>query len=140
MFMASQIDTDVEHRRARTATPAPPMPHDDERAHMVTPDQFESDGDAQELADDGYEQELKRTLSPWAVFALGFATISPVVGIYAVVQLGFAFSGPAWIWAVLVAFIGQLLVATVYAQLASQFPMTGGVYQWVRRLAGPKLG
>jgi amino acid transporter len=96
--------------------------------------------DEHELAEYGYKQELKRTLSPWAVFALGFATISPVVGLYAVVQLGFVFSGPSWIWAVLVAFIGQLFVATVYAQLSSQFPITGGVYQWVRRLVGPKLG
>lgn len=99
-----------------------------------------SGSDEHELADYGYRQELRRSLSLWSVFALGFATISPVVGIYAVVQLGFVFAGPAWIWAVLIAFVGQLLVATVYAQLASQFPMTGGVYQWVRRLAGPKLG
>ncbi|MCX5529085.1 APC family permease [Streptomyces sp. NBC_00006] len=96
--------------------------------------------DAGDLAEYGYEQELKRTLSPWAVFAIGFATISPVVGIYAVVQLGFAFAGPAWIWAVVIAFLGQLLVATVYAELSSQFPITGGVYQWVRRLGGPRLG
>lgn len=96
--------------------------------------------DAGDLAEYGYQQELKRTLSAWAVFAIGFATISPVVGIYAVVQLGFVFAGPAWIWAVVVAALGQLLVATVYAELSSQFPMTGGVYQWVRRLGGPRLG
>ncbi|OQR62004.1 amino acid permease [Streptomyces maremycinicus] len=96
--------------------------------------------DAGELASYGYEQELKRSLSAWSVFAIGFATISPVVGIYAVVQLGFLFSGPAWIWAVAVAFLGQLLMASVYAELSSQFPVTGGVYQWVRRLAGPRLG
>ncbi|MES9588706.1 APC family permease [Streptomyces sp. NPDC094045] len=96
--------------------------------------------DAGDLAEYGYQQELKRTLSAWAVFAIGFATISPVVGIYAVVQLGFVFAGPAWIGAVVVAFLGQLLVATVYAELSSQFPITGGVYQWVRRLGGPRLG
>ncbi|MER7048849.1 APC family permease [Streptomyces jumonjinensis] len=96
--------------------------------------------DAGELAEYGYQQELKRTLSAWAVFAIGFATISPVVGVYAVVQLGFVFAGPAWIWAVVVAFLGQLLVALVYAELSSQFPVTGGVYQWVRRLGGPRLG
>ncbi|MEK8143288.1 amino acid permease [Streptomyces sp. M10(2022)] len=45
-----------------------------------------------------------------------------------------------WIWAVVAAFIGQLMAATVYAELSSQFPMTGGVYQWVRRLGGPRLG
>lgn len=97
-------------------------------------------GDETELLEYGYKQELRRSLSMWSVFALGFATISPVVGIYAVIQLGFVFTGPVWIWAVLIAFVGQLFVATVYAQLSSQFPMTGGVYQWVRRLAGPKLG
>ncbi|MCM2388202.1 APC family permease [Streptomyces albipurpureus] len=96
--------------------------------------------DAGELAEYGYQQELKRTLSAWAVFAIGFATISPVVGVYAVVQLGFVFAGPAWIWAVVVAFLGQLMVAVVYAELSSQFPITGGVYQWVRRLGGPRLG
>ncbi|MGW4032940.1 APC family permease [Streptomyces sp. NPDC004838] len=96
--------------------------------------------DAGELAEYGYQQELKRTLSAWAVFAIGFATISPVVGVYAVVQLGFVFAGPAWIWAVVVAFLGQLTVAVVYAELSSQFPITGGVYQWVRRLGGPRLG
>ncbi|MFE0423617.1 APC family permease [Streptomyces sp. NPDC058953] len=96
--------------------------------------------DTGELAEYGYQQELKRTLSAWAVFAIGFATISPVVGVYAVVQLGFVFAGPAWIWAVVVAFAGQLTVALVYAELSSQFPITGGVYQWVRRLGGPRLG
>lgn len=96
--------------------------------------------DAGELAEYGYQQELRRSLSVWAVFAIGFATISPVVGIYAVVQLGFVFAGPAWIWAVFIAFLGQLLVAAVYVELSSQFPVTGGVYQWVRRLAGPRSG
>ncbi|GAA2429142.1 APC family permease [Streptomyces macrosporus] len=96
--------------------------------------------DAGDLAEYGYRQELRRTLSTWAVFAIGFATISPVVGIYAVVQLGFVFAGPAWIWAVVAAFLGQSLVAVVYAELSSQFPITGGVYQWVRRLGGPRLG
>ncbi|MEK8143289.1 hypothetical protein NKH18_17560 [Streptomyces sp. M10(2022)] len=33
--------------------------------------------DAGDLAEYGYQQELKRTLSTWAVFAIGFATISP---------------------------------------------------------------
>lgn len=97
-------------------------------------------GDAGDLSSYGYDQQLKRTLSLWAVFALGFATISPVVGLYAVAQLGFIFAGGAWIWAVLIAFLGQLLVAVVYAELSSQFPIAGGVYQWVRRLAGPRIG
>lgn len=100
----------------------------------------ETTQETKDLESFGYAQELHRSLSGWAVFALGFATISPVVGLYAVAQLGFVFAGGAWLWAVLIAFLGQLLVAVVYAQLASQFPIAGGVYQWVRRLGGPRLG
>lgn len=34
------------------------------------------------LAAHGYRQELERGLSLWSSFSVGFATISPVVGIY----------------------------------------------------------
>jgi hypothetical protein len=35
----------------------------------------------------GYKQELKRSLSFWTNFAVGFAFISPVVGLYAIISL-----------------------------------------------------
>lgn len=96
--------------------------------------------DEQELQEYGYSQELKRSLSVWSVFALGFATISPVVGIYAVAALGLLTAGPAWVWVILIALLGQLTVASVYAELASQYPVTGGVYQWVKRIVGLRAG
>lgn len=34
----------------------------------------------------------------------------------------------------------QLLVATIYAELASQFPIAGGVYKWAHHLGGPVTG
>lgn len=98
------------------------------------------DADNAELERFGYTAQLKREMSLWSVFALGFATISPVVGLFSVLALSFVLTGPAWVWAVAIAFAGQLLVAVVYAELASQFPIVGGVYQWVRRLIGPKAG
>ncbi|WP_217553701.1 hypothetical protein [Streptomyces sp. GbtcB6] len=35
-----------------------------------------------------------------------------------------------------VAFLGQLLVGVVHAELSSRFAVTGGVCQWVQRSAG----
>src|SRR5262245_3420761 len=34
----------------------------------------------------------------------------------------------------------QLLVATVYAELTSQFPIAGGAYKWARQLGGSVTG
>jgi amino acid transporter len=84
----------------------------------------------------GYKQELRRSLSFWTNFAVGFAFISPVVGLYAIIALATFAAGPAWVWALFVVLAGQLLVASVFAELASQFPIAGGIYQWSRRLVG----
>ena len=72
--------------------------------------------------------------------ALGFAAISPVVGLYAVVLVGMTVAGPAWVWVLPVALAGQCLLLAVYAELASEFPVAGGAYQWTRRLVGPGYG
>jgi len=56
--------------------------------------------DEQLLNQQGYKQELQRGLSLWSSFAVGFATVSPVVGIYAVMSLGAIHMGPAWVWIV----------------------------------------
>ena len=85
----------------------------------------------------GYKQELKRSLSFWTNFAVGFAFISPVVGLYAIIALATFAAGPAWVWALPIVLAGQLLVASVFAELASQYPIAGGIYQWSRRLTGP---
>lgn len=91
------------------------------------------------LASHGYRQELDRGLSLWSSFSVGFATISPVVGIYSVMSLGAISIGPSWVWIVPLCLLLQLSVALVYAELSSQFPLAGGCYQWVRRLVGDRL-
>ena len=72
--------------------------------------------------------------------AIGFATISPVVGLYAVALVGPTLAGPAWVWVLPVALAGQCLLLAVYSELAAEFPITGGPYQWSRRLAGGAYG
>lgn len=96
--------------------------------------------DESQLEQLGYKQELPRVLRFWTNWALGFAFISPIVGLYTVVALGAQTAGPAWIWALPIVIVGQLLVALVYTQLATRWPIAGGIYQWSRRLLGSKYG
>ncbi|HXF97166.1 MAG TPA: APC family permease [Gaiellaceae bacterium] len=96
--------------------------------------------DERELEELGYKQELPRVLRLWTNWAIGFAFISPIVGLYTVVALGATTAGPAWVWTLPIVVGGQLLVALVYAMLATRWPIAGGIYQWSRRLIGPKYG
>src|ERR1700754_1844340 len=97
-------------------------------------------GDAQRLNELGYAQELKRGMGIFDSVAMGFATISPVVGLYAVVLVGMAVAGGAWLWVLPVALAGQCLLLSVYSELAAKFPLANGAYQWSRRLIGPRYG
>jgi len=99
-----------------------------------------TDADALRLRELGYEQELKRRLGLFDTVALGFAGVSPVVGLYAVVLVGTLLAGPAWVWVLPVALAGQCLLLGVYSELASEFPIAGGAYQWSRRLIGGGYG
>src|SRR3954452_23500402 len=96
-----------------------------------------ADSDAAQLGELGYEQELKRSLGVLGNIAVGFATVSPVVGLYAVAQVGTTVAGPAWVWVLPLCLLGQALLMCVYSELSSQYPIAGGAYQWARRLVGP---
>ena len=98
------------------------------------------DPDAERLEELGYRQELARGLRLLDNAAIGFAAISPVVGLYAVALVGTVVAGPAWVWVLPVALAGQCLLLAVYAELASEFPIAGGAYQWSRRLMGGTYG
>jgi amino acid transporter len=54
--------------------------------------------------------------------------------------VGTLVAGPAWLWVLPVALAGQCLLLAVYAELASEFPIAGGAYQWTRRLIGGSYG
>ena len=88
----------------------------------------------------GYQQELKRTLSSFQVFAISFAFISVAVGIFATYDDVLRTGGPVAVWLWVVVAIGQVLVALVYAQFAARIPLSGSAYQWASRLATPKIG
>ncbi|MEU0933934.1 APC family permease [Embleya sp. NPDC005971] len=118
----------MNHGTSRPPTPAASVPPASSRP---------VDHDAEQLGELGYEQELKRSLGVLGNLAIGFATVSPVVGLYAVAQVGTTIAGPAWVWVLPICLLGQALLMCVYSELASQYPIAGGAYQWARRLVGP---
>ncbi|WP_395109341.1 APC family permease [Actinomadura sp. SCN-SB] len=94
------------------------------------------DDDAERLAALGYESHFRRDMSLWANFSLGFTYLSPVVGVYSLFAISLAQAGPPMIWAFVIAGLGQLLVALVFGEIVSQYPVSGGIYPWARRLWG----
>jgi amino acid transporter len=94
--------------------------------------------DAEQLASLGYRQQLTRALGVWSNFSLGFTYLSPVVGVYTLFAFGLATAGPAVIWTIPLVVAGQFLVVLTFAEIASQYPIAGGLYQWSRRLLGDR--
>ena len=94
--------------------------------------------DASQLAALGYTSDYRRTMTLWQNFSLGFTYLSPVVGVYSLFAFALGTGGPPMIWAVVIAAVGQLLVALIFGEVVSQFPVSGGVYPWARRLWGRK--
>ena len=90
--------------------------------------------------DFGYRPELKRSLGSFQMFAISFASVSVIIGIFATFGDVLQTSGPLGIWLFPVVAVGQILVALVYAQFAARIPLTGSSYQWASRLANPKIG
>lgn len=95
---------------------------------------------AAELAGNAGTGQLCRSMSVWNCFTLGFSVVSPVVGLYAIFGIQNLVTGGGWITALALCLLMQLTVATVYAELSSQFPIAGGAYKWSRLLIGPKAG
>jgi amino acid transporter len=92
--------------------------------------------DAEHLASLGYKSEFKREMTLWQNFSLGFTYLSPVVGVYSLFALALAAGGPPMFWWIAICGIGQFLVALVFSEIVSQYPIAGGVYPWARRLWG----
>lgn len=94
------------------------------------------DDEAARLEALGYTSEFRREMSHSANFALGFTYLSPVVATYTLFAIAIAAGGPPMIWWLVIVGVGQFLVALVFSEVVSQFPVAGGVYPWARRLWG----
>jgi amino acid transporter len=87
--------------------------------------------------DDAKQPEtFKRSIGLVSNFSLGFTYLSPGAGVLSIFALGLATAGPPSIWWFPIVALGQLLVALVFGEVVSQYPITGGIYPWARRLWG----
>jgi len=96
--------------------------------------------DNTDLASFGYRQELKRSIGSFSSFAAGFSYISILTGLFQMFYLGYGVAGPGFFWTWPFVLAGQLLVALCFAELASRFPLSGGVYQWAKFTGNSFLG
>ncbi len=96
------------------------------------------DDDAAQLRALGYESHFDRTMSKWENFSLGFTYLSPVVGVYTIFASAFVAGGPPMWWTYLLVGLGQLMVCLIFGEIVSQFPISGGLYPWARRLMGKR--
>jgi urea carboxylase system permease len=96
--------------------------------------------DNTDLASFGYRQELKRSMGSFSSFAAGFSYISILTGLFQMFHMGYGVAGPGFFWTWPFVLVGQLLVALCFAELASRFPLSGGVYQWAKFTGNPFLG
>jgi amino acid transporter len=90
--------------------------------------------DESQLAALGYSGDFHRSMSLWSNLALGFTYLSPLVGVYSLFAYSLSLGGPPAIWWIVIVGAGQLLVALVFGEVVSQYPLAGGIYPWCRRL------
>lgn len=100
----------------------------------------QSSNDGEFLESLHYKQELKRNLKLFSSFAVAFSFISITTGIFANYQFVMSTAGPAGIWSWIITFIGQLLVALIFAEVSGAIPVSGYSYQWIKRLSTPMMG
>ena len=88
----------------------------------------------------GFEPKLKRALGfiSSSLFAIAFQ--GPTTGALLITGATLALGGPAFIWAIPLIFVFQLLVALTWAELSSHYPLEGGIYQWAKYLGGEGIG
>lgn len=96
--------------------------------------------DAEDLSSFGYVPQLHRRIGSYGSFAAGFSFVSILTTVFQLFAFGFAFGGPAFFWTWPIVFVGQLLVALCFAELAARYPISGCIYQWATRLGGVVWG
>lgn len=96
--------------------------------------------DGDRLAALGYPQELSRVLSFFDNFSVAFSYLSPMVGIYSLYTLGLGTGGARYIWTMPFVVGLMMLVALVFGELSSEYPLSGALYQYGKYTVGPRYG
>jgi urea carboxylase system permease len=109
-------------------------------APELTPGTRPADSEAHGLVTSGYKQELRRGVGTFASFAAGFSFVSILTTVFQLFGLGFGLGGASFFWTWPAVWVGQMLVALCFAELAARWPISGVIFQWSSRLAGTTHG
>jgi len=96
--------------------------------------------DREKLRKLGYIQELDRSLGVFSNFALSFSVISILTGLITLYGFNVMEKGAYGFWAWIVVGIFQLFMALSLGEIASCYPIAGGVYQWTNILGNNRMG
>ena len=99
-----------------------------------------TDDDDARLASLGYTPQLRRVLGLFSNFSVAFTYLSPIVGVFSLFVLGAGSGGPAYGWTTWIPVAGMLLVALVFGELASHYPVAGALYQYSKYNVGRRYG
>jgi amino acid transporter len=99
-----------------------------------------TDDDDARLASLGYTPQLRRVLGLFSNFSVAFTYLSPIVGVFSLFVLGVGSGGPAYVWTTWIPVAGMLLVALVFGELASHYPIAGALYQYSKYNVGRRYG
>ena len=88
----------------------------------------------------GVQPALRRGLNLLEQGFFGIAFQGPTAGSILVTSAAFAVGGPAFIWAFPICLIFQTVMALQWGEMVSQYPITGGIYQWAKYLGGEWWG
>ncbi|WAR60051.1 hypothetical protein PtB15_11B693 [Puccinia triticina] len=90
----------------------------------------------EQLAIVGYRQELHRSWDFWSLFAMSFCNVSVMLGSFEALQLSYQYWGP------ILMTVGSLATSclmvglnTVFAEMASAYPVAGAMFTWTFKLA-----
>jgi amino acid transporter len=98
------------------------------------------DSDAQDLAEFGYGQKLRRSMTSVTSFCLAFSMITITGSLVGLFQPAFEQVGGVSVWLWLVGLIGVMPVLLVFMHMAARIPVTGYAYQWSSRITNPYYG
>jgi amino acid transporter len=88
----------------------------------------------------GVQPKLRRGLTLLGQGFFGIAFQGPTAGSILVTSAAFAVGGPGFIWVFPVCLVFQTVMALQWGELVSQYPITGGIYQWAKYLGGEWWG
>src|ERR1700744_1700775 len=98
------------------------------------------DDDDARLESLGYNPQLSRVLGLFSNFSVAFTYLSPIVGVFSLFTFGAAMGGPAYVWTTWIPVAGMLLVALVFGEPASHYPIAGALYQYSKYNVGRRYG